>query len=155
MPEDRNRTAPRATALLEFDGQETEILEAWRTSRGTKLVLVFPGPRRILVAEDRELTRMEVEELRIALEGASGLTATEACFDAPDGRRWLAQAVGPVWAGSEGAEGLAGTLFTSIDGPFERFESRGSPLRPDRGSGVPVDADLAEIWRTGRDLADG
>jgi hypothetical protein len=58
----------------------------------------------------------------------------------------LAQAVGPVWASVAGAEGLAATRFTSLDGPFESFQAPGSPLQPDRPEHLDVDAALTEIW---------
>lgn len=155
MPDDRARADPRYAARVIIDGEEREIVEAWRTSRGSTLVLAFPGPRRILVSASQEVAGMDADALGTALDGSAGLTATEACFEAPDGRRWLAQSVGPAWSGSDGGEGVSATLFTSIDGPFERFLSKGSPLRPDRSSDHPVEPELAEIWRTGHERDGG
>jgi hypothetical protein len=129
------------------------VIEAWRTSRGTRLVLVFPGPERFALEPGLDLDSLD----RVALDGllgsAVGLTATEAAFRAPDGRRWLAQAVGPVWAGSAGAEGIVSTRFTSLDGPLDRFQSMGSPLLPGR-EGADLESDLIDLWNLGRERPD-
>jgi hypothetical protein len=130
------------------------VIEAWRTSRGTRLVLVFPGPVRFALEPGLDLDSLDRVVLGGLLGAAVGLTATEAAFRAPDGRRWLAQAVGPVWAGSAGAEGVVATRFTSLDGPFERFLTTGSPLLPGR-EGAEIESELMELWALGRERLDG
>lgn len=130
---------------------ERELVVAWRTSRGTRLVLAFPGPSRFALGPGSGLDALDAAELKAHLEVATGLTDTEATFRAPDGRRWLAQATGPVWAASEGAEGLLTTRFTSLDGAYESLQSPGSPLRPDRPDGVSLDDALTELWLVARE----
>jgi hypothetical protein len=129
-----------------------EIIEAWRTSRGTRLVFLFPGPRKLLVP-DEGLEAVSEDKLRQALETGAELTATEACFAAPDGSRWLAQATGPAWAGSEGSASLFGTLFSSLEGSGERFEVPGTPLRPKGPEGDRLAAELTLLWESGRAAA--
>jgi hypothetical protein len=126
------------------------VIEAWRTSRGTRLLLVFPGPERFALEPGPDLDSLDGVALAGLLGSAVGLTATEAAFRAPDGRRWLAQAVGPVWAGSAGAEGIVSTRFTSLDGSFDRFQSMGSPLLPGR-EGADLESALIDLWNLGRE----
>jgi len=147
MPEADGTAPHRSVARLELDGEALELVELRITREGTRLVLVLPGARRMALAPGRGIEHLSIADLSTGLAGAVGLTGTEAVFTAPDGRRWLAQAVGPVWAGSEAAEGLVGTMFTSIDGRFERFEVGGSPLRPDREDPERVRAELEDLWR--------
>ena len=151
MPPETERAAPdRALLRKELDGESMELAEVRVTSRGSTLVLSFPGLRRVLLDPGRRIAELADDELATELAAACGLTATEAVFTAPDGRRWLAQAVGPVWAGSEAATGLVGTMFTSIDGRFERFEVCGSPLRSGDEDPERVRAELQELWRLER-----
>ena len=151
MPPDAGRALPdRAVVRRELDGEQLELAEVLVTSRGTRLVLVFPGPRRMLLESGRRIVDLANDELAPELAAACGLTATEEVFTAPDGRRWLAQAVGPAWAGSEAAVGIVGTMFTSIDGRYERFEVRGSPLRSGDDDPRRVRAELQELWRLER-----
>ncbi len=151
MPPETGRPVPdRAVVRIELDGERLELSEVLVTGRGSRLVLSFPGPRRMLLEPGRRIADLESDELAMELAAASGLTATEAVFTDPDGRRWLAQAVGPAWAGSEAAAGLVGTMFTSIDGRYERFEVRGSPLRSGDEEPERVRAELQELWRLER-----
>jgi len=151
MPRDAGRALPdRAVVRRELNGEQVELAEVLVTSRGTTLVFVFPGPRRMLLDPGRRIADLANDDLAPELAAACGLTATEDVFPAPDGRRWLAQAVGPAWAGSEAAAGIVGTLFTSIDGRYERFEVRGSPLRSGDEDPGRVRAELQELWRLER-----
>lgn len=151
MPPDAAPSVPDRTVVLrEVDGEGLELAEILITSRGSSLVLAFPGARRILLGPGCRISELTSAELATVLAGACRLTLTEAVFTAPDGGRWLAQAVGPVWAGSEAAEGLVGTMFTSIDGGYERFEVRGSPLRPGGEDGQRLQGELQELWKLGR-----
>ena len=148
MPPETGRPVPdRARVRRELDGEQLELSEVLVTGRGSRLVLSFPGPRRMLLEPGRRIADLASDELALELAAASSLTPTEAVFTAPDGRRWLAQAVGPAWAGSEAAAGLVGTMFTSIDGRYERFEVRGSPLRCGDEEPERVRAELQELWR--------
>jgi hypothetical protein len=124
----------------------SELIVAWRTSLGTRLVIAFPGPSRFSLPPDESLEGLDEQALVAHLETAARLTDTEATFLAPDGRRWLAQAVGPVWTAAEGAESTVATCFTSLDGPYERFQSPGSPLQSHRPDGRDLDAALTELW---------
>lgn len=147
MPPDAAPSVPdRAVVRREVDGEGLELAEILITSRGWSLVMAFPGARRLLLGPGRRISELTSAELATELAGACRLTGTEAVFAAPDGRRWLAQAVGPVWAGSEAAEGLVGTMFTSIDGGYERFEVQGSPLRPGSEDAVRLQGELRELW---------
>ncbi|MCL7980351.1 MAG: hypothetical protein M8865_10665 [marine benthic group bacterium] len=151
MLEDASRVAKRESVLTGEGDAARELVVAWRTSRGTRLVIAFPGPERFILEPGARLDGLDEGELAVHLEAATGLTGTEATFVAPDGRRWLAQAAGPVWAASEGAEGLVATRFTSLEGPYESFESPGSPLRPDRPEDADIAAELSQLWILMRD----
>ena len=140
----------RAVVRRELGGKLLELAEVRVTTRGSSLVLAFPGPRRLLLEPGRRIADLASDELAPELAAACDLTATEDVFTAPDGRRWLAQAVGPVWAGAEAAAGLVGTMFTSIDGQYDRFEVRGSPLRSGDEDPESVRAELQELWRLER-----
>lgn len=134
-------------------GTPYRVLEAWRAGDGHgvayAVALAEDGgepseddreDRRFLLGPDEELAALADRELarRVREEGRP-LTATERRFRAPDGRLWLAQSVGPVWA--EGAaEGLASVLFTSLEGPLER--ATGS----DGHVGRLAEEELAERW---------
>lgn len=151
MPPETGREVPeRAVVRRELNGERLELAEVLVTRRGSRLVLSFPGPRRMLLEPGHRIADLAGDGLATELAAACGLTATEAVFTAPDGRRWLAQAVGPAWAGSEAAAGLLGTMFTSVDGKYERFEVRGSPLRSGDEDPERVDAELQELWRLER-----
>ena len=81
--------------------------------------------RRALLAPSegsRELTDTRLREL---FESARPLTATERRFTAGDGRRWLAQNRGPVWAERSAAEGHTGVVFTSLEDEVQRLSSPG------------------------------
>ena len=83
------------------------------------------GDRRARLPADRSLGDLNEEELGELLSVAASLTATERRFVAPDGRDWLAQNIGPVWAEEEAAEGATGVLFTALDGAPDRARTGG------------------------------
>lgn len=151
MLSESDRPVPdRAVVRRELGGKRLEFAELLVTTRGSSLVLAFPGPRRLLLEPGRRIADLASDELAPELAAACDLTATEDVFTAPDGRRWLAQAVGPVWAGAEAAAGLVGTMFTSIDGRYDRFEVHGSPLRSGDEDPERVRAELQELWKLER-----
>ncbi len=97
--------------------------------------------RRAPLESGRTLDDIPEEELAEALEGGTPLTGTERRFRAPDGRLWLAQGVGPVWADEDPAEGSTGLLLTALEGPVRRLEAEGGhPGRMDEG-------ELSDAWR--------
>lgn len=100
------------------------------------------GDRRFLLEPGEELAGMDEAELSGRLdEDGRPLTETERRFRAPDGRLWLAQSVGPVWAEDEAAGGLTRILFTSLEGPLERESGEGGHV------GRLDDRELSERWR--------
>lgn len=124
----------------EFEARERRwrAVEAWRSSTGSVLVHLLPlapdsdGPagddrldRRAGLEPGRRLAELDDEELPGLLERGTPLTATERRFRAPDGRPWLAQSVGPVWAEGGVAEGLTGVLFSSLAGDVRRVRAAG------------------------------
>lgn len=97
--------------------------------------------RRAGLGPGRQLSDLEDEELRDRLEEGTVLTGTERRFRAPDGRLWLAQNVGPVWADGDPAEGTTGIVFTSLEGPAERLAAGDGHL------GRMSPSELADRWR--------
>lgn len=81
--------------------------------------------RRAVLAPDERLADLGEDRLRALFESARPLTVTERRFTAPDGRPWLVQNTGPVWADAGVAEGATGLLFTSLAGPRERARIAG------------------------------
>lgn len=155
----------RGERILEAEGRRWRAVEAWRTGSGLGLVYFLPLDEGAGVEEeDREDRRaalepgeavqgLEEEALRERLGRATVLTGTERRFRAPDGRLWLAQSVGPVWADGV-ASGLTGLLFTALEGPSERAIVGGEH------AGEMSDGELAERWRravegSGEDGPDG
>lgn len=142
----------RGERVLEAEGRRWRAMEAWRAESGPGLVYFLPLDEGAEVEEgDREDRRaalepgetvqgLEEEALRERLGRATALTGTERRFRAPDGRLWLAQSVGPVWADAV-ASGLTGVLFTALEGPAERASAAGGH------AGEMSDGELAERWR--------
>lgn len=104
--------------------------------------------RRIPLAPGRELSDLEPGDLRAGLRDGTPLTGTERRIRAPDGRLWLVQSVGPVWADRGVAEGLTGLVFTSLEGPPERRTVAGGH------AGRMSAEELSERWRAAGE-ADG
>lgn len=97
--------------------------------------------RRAALDPEDELSALDEDDLRSGLEEATPLTGTERRFRAPDGRLWLAQSVGPVWADDGVAAGLTGVVFTSLEGAGERRDGPGGHV------GEMSAAELSEAWR--------
>lgn len=107
------------------------------------------GDRRASLAPSERLEELSERRLDELLEGAVPLTVTERRFEAPDGRLWLAQSVGPVWAESGGvAEGTTAVLFTSLQGPWVRVEAEGGHV------GRTGTGELVAAWRRAREVAE-
>lgn len=157
----------RGEKVMEADGRRWRAVEAWRAESGLGLVYFLPLDGNDVAQDDREDRRaalepgetvrgLEEETLRERLGRATTLTETERRFRAPDGRLWLVQSVGPVWADAV-ASGLTGLLFTALEGPAERASAAGGH------AGEMSGGELAERWRRAvegareddRDGADG
>lgn len=138
----------------------------WRASlarrgpSGHALVYFVPLEDGEVVADDRRdrraglepgraLSDLEADELGARLERGTELTGTERRFRAPDGRLWLVQNVGPVWAEDDPAEGTTGLVFTSLEGPAERL------VADDGHVGRMSESELADRWRTADPGLDG
>lgn len=107
---------------------------AWRgPDTGFGLLYFFPvdeaqgdrADRRALVTPDVDLSILDEASLVALYDSGRPLTETERRFAAADGRQWLAQNSGPVWAGRAGAEGGTGILFTSLEGDVGSLRASG------------------------------
>ena len=109
-----SREARRFEREIVIGGETYRACVAWR-GRETDYGLLYFHPvteaagdredRRALLAPSegsRELTDTRLREL---FEAARPLTVTERRFTAGDGRQWLVQNRGPVWAERSAAEG--------------------------------------------------
>lgn len=97
--------------------------------------------RRAGLERGRRLADLEPDELDELLASGTPLTDTERRFRAPDGRPWLAQSVGPVWAEGGVAAGMTGVLFSSLAGEVRRVRGPGDHV------GRASDGELAGWWR--------
>lgn len=107
--------------------------EAWRGRSGWGVLYLVAldsaGPaaddrrdRRVLLEPGSEIDSLADAELVSRSTDGAGLTSTERRITGPEGRTWLVQSRGPVWAGEGVAAGLTGLLFTALDGPSARVE---------------------------------
>lgn len=126
------RTARRLTVA----GRTWRVVEAWRGSSGWGLAyfvaLDAEDPssddrldRRAVLEPEEDLAALDEADLAGRVEGGAGLTSTERRIVDDDGRPWLVQSRGPVWAEGEVAAGLTSLLFTALDGPAERVPAEG------------------------------
>lgn len=143
------KAAPEDERVIRADGEPWRASVVWRASDGSGLCYFrpaeeadpAPGDRRARLSAGRTLGEMAEDAVVELLEEAAPLTATERRFRAPDGREWLAQNVGPVWAEEEAAEGATGILFTALDGSAERVRTGGGHV------GRMTDGELGDAWR--------
>ncbi len=115
-------------------GETYRACVAWR-GRETGYGLLYFHPvteaagdredRRALLAPSEASGGLTDARLRELFEAARPLTVTERRFTAGDGRRWLAQNRGPVWAERSAAEGHTGVVFTSLEDEVQRVSSPG------------------------------
>ena len=132
-------TAGSGVRELELEGRRWRAIEAWRGRGGRGLCYFAPLEDGALVEDDRADRRASLEpgeevasldrgRLESLWSEAAPLTATEQRIRDIEGRPWLAQSSGPVWAEADTAAGLTGLVFTSLDGTGERLEvSGGTP----------------------------
>lgn len=134
---------------VDSDGEPWRVTVAWRGADGSGLCYFRPADdetsdredRRARIPGDCDLGGMDTGELVELLEESAPLTRTERRFRAPDGRDWLAQNIGPVWADEEAAAGAQGVLFTALDGPGDRVRAAGGHV-----ARMSV-AELEDVWR--------
>lgn len=152
----------RNTRVVESGKGAFRAVVAWRGRASDRGLLYFvaldgeePDPddrrdRRALLEPGRDLADLSDGELRERVEDGAPLTGTERRFRAPDGRLWLAQSIGPVWADEDPAEGSTGLLLTSLERAHERLRAPGA------NAGELGDDELAGLWRrAGNDGDDG
>lgn len=125
------RAEPRE---LSAGGRVFRVVEAWRSPSGWGLAYGLaledggPAPddrldRRAVLEPGEGLDDAGDQGLARRLAEGAGLTSTERRILDGDGRAWLVQSRGPVWAEGEVAAGLTSLLFTSLEGPPERLEA--------------------------------
>lgn len=143
----------RSTRVAESGEEAFRAVVAWRGRASDRGLLYFvaldgeePDPddrrdRRAPLEPGRDLADLSDRELREGVEDGAPLTGTERRFRAPDGRLWLAQSIGPVWADEDPAEGATGLLLTSLEGAHERLRASGAH------AGEMGEDDLADLWR--------
>lgn len=123
---------------------------AWRgEASGFGVLYFFPSEpaasdrldRRALLPAETKPAELDADRLVEIYEAARPLTDTERRFTAGDGRQWLAQSQGPVWAGKAAAEGGTGVMFTSLEGEPESVTGAGGHV------GEISEEELVSIWR--------
>ena len=142
----------REVVEMEAEGRRWRCVEAWRAQHGSGLLYFLPldedgevagddrQDRRAALEPHEALEELGSDELRARLERGTPLTVTERRFRAPDGRAWLAQSIGPVWA-EEVASGMTGLLFTALEGAERRARTGGGHV------GEMSSSELARRWR--------
>ena len=142
----------RTTRIVVSEEGRWRAVEAWRGRGGVGLLyfLALDGEdvapaddadRRASLSPGERLEELGEDRLRGRLEEGTALTVTERRFRAPDGAVWLAQSVGPVWAGDGVAGGLTGIVFTALEDEPRRLSGDGGHV------GDMADAELAAAWR--------
>ncbi len=120
---------------VDYGGVSWRAIEAWRGRGGHALCYLLRIESEQAAADDREdrratlepgeeLTALSEDRLDALVAGAAPLTKTERRIVDAAGVPWLAQASGPVWAEGGVAAGLAGVVFTRLQGPFQRLAAR-------------------------------
>jgi hypothetical protein len=135
---------------FEVEGRLHRATAAWRGPETGYGILYFfssdaaevdRSDRRALLTPEVSLRDMAESSLLTLYDAGRPLTETERRFAAADGRQWLAQSRGPVWAGRSGAEGGSGILFTSLEGEPETLRAAGGHV------GEVSDEELSALWR--------
>jgi hypothetical protein len=143
-------TGDRFERELEVEGRLHRATAAWRGPETGYGILYFfssdaaegdRSDRRALLTPEVSLRDMGKSSLLTLYDAGRPLTETERRFAAADGRQWLAQSRGPVWAGRSGAEGGSGILFTSLEGEPESLRAAGGHV------GEVSDEELSALWR--------
>jgi hypothetical protein len=98
--------------------------------------------RRATLEPGEELQALDDHRLDALFETATALTETERRILDAAGAPWLAQASGPVWAEGGAAAGLAGVVFTRLQGPFQRLT-----VQDDRAPAAPPERLLVLLER--------
>lgn len=149
----------RPETRFEADGRRWWGIEAWRGSADHGLCYFLPlddgsvhpddrTDRRAVLQPGERLGGLPEERLRELVAEAVPLTDTERRFRDAEGRLWLVQSVGPVWAEGGVAEGLTGVLFTSLEGPLERRARPG-------GRVAGLDGEMLGLLLSGSERAPG
>lgn len=139
---------------FEVAGRRHRATAAWRgPETGYGVLYVFSrdeaqdgpvgadrGDRRALLTPEVDLETLTESGLLALYETGRPLTETERRFAAADGRQWLAQSQGPVWAGRAGAEGGTGVLFTSLEGEAVSLQAPGGHV------GEMTEQELVALW---------
>jgi hypothetical protein len=143
-------TGDRFEREFEVEGRLHRATAAWRGPETGYGILYFfssdaaegdRSDRRALLTPEVSLRDMGESSLLTLYDAGRPLTETERRFAAADGRQWLAQSRGPVWAGRSGAEGGSGILFTSLEGEPESLRAAGGHV------GEVSDEELSALWR--------
>ena len=143
-------TGDRFEREFEVEGRLHRATAAWRGPETGYGILYFfssdaaegdRSDRRALLTPEVSLRDMAESSLLTLYDAGRPLTETERRFAAADGRQWLAQSRGPVWAGRSGAEGGSGILFTSLEGEPESLRAAGGHV------GEVSDEELSALWR--------
>jgi hypothetical protein len=143
-------TGDRFACELEVEGRPYRATAAWRgPETGYGVLYFYPsdgaegdrGDRRALLTPEVNLRTLGASSLLPLYDVGRPLTETERRFAAADGRQWLAQSRGPVWAGRSGAEGGFGILFTSLEGEPESLRAAGGHV------GEMSEEELSALWR--------
>ncbi len=116
----------RHTREVEHSGVRWRAVEAWRGRSGHALCY----------------QALDDHRLDALFETATALTETERRILDAAGAPWLAQASGPVWAEGGAAAGLAGVVFTRLQGPFQRLT-----VQDDRAPAAPPERLLVLLER--------
>lgn len=146
----------RQTREVEHGGIRWRAVEAWRGQGGHGLCYLLPldsgealdddrEDRRAVLEPGEELQAMDADRLDALFEAATALTATERRILDAGGVPWLAQSSGPVWAEGDVAAGLAGVVFTRLQGPFQRLT-----VQDDGAPGAPSERWLVLLERSRR-----
>lgn len=143
----------RFDAEIETPEGGRRVSVAWRGGEsGYGVLYFFPSDpavtdrldRRALLLPEAVPEELEADRLLAIYEAGRPLTETERRFTASDGRQWLAQSQGPVWAGRASAEGGTGVILTSLEGAPESISASGGHV------GEMSDEALVSLWRTAR-----